>query len=259
MSGASALALRPAAGDGEPAVLLHGFGADRWTWMANQAALGAVAKPWLADLPGHGASTTEVEDASLPALAGAVLAALDAHDLARVHLVGHSLGGALAMLLAAAEPERVASLTLIAPAGLGGPVDADFLAGFPELDDAAAAEALLRRLVVRPRLVNQQMVAHVLETLEVPGRRAALRRIAESLALGADAIADAAAEIGRSALPRLTVWGEADAISPPDPARLRSFGGDVLVLPETGHLPHVEAAPRFNRAAGAFIAGLRGG
>src|SRR5882672_11074223 len=36
----------------------------------------------------------------------------------RVVLAGHSMGGALAMLAAVADPERVAGLVLIAPAGL---------------------------------------------------------------------------------------------------------------------------------------------
>jgi pimeloyl-ACP methyl ester carboxylesterase len=36
----------------------------------------------------------------------------------RVWLAGHSMGGALAVLAAAADPERVARLTLVSPAGL---------------------------------------------------------------------------------------------------------------------------------------------
>jgi len=43
---------------------------------------------------------------------------------------GHSLGGAVAIDLADAHPERVASLTLIASAGLGEEIEAEYIEGF---------------------------------------------------------------------------------------------------------------------------------
>jgi len=252
---APSVAIRPAGGDGAPVVLLLGFGADGWCWWANQAALGAAGRIFLADLPGHGASSTAIEDASVAGLAAAVGRALDDHGLSGAHLVGHSLGGAVALCLADARPD-IASLTLIAPAGLGGAVDAAFLEGLPELKETAAAEALLRRLVVRPRLINGQMVAHVLGELEKPGRREALRRIAAAIEPGRPFAAAAAARIAERGLPRLMIWGEADAINALDPERLTAFGGETLLLPETGHMAHVEAAPSIHRAITGFLGRL---
>lgn len=66
-------------------------------------------------------------DGSVDALADRVAGALDQTGIGRAHLVGHSLGGAVALVLAEQHPERVASLTLIAPAGLGQQLDRNLL------------------------------------------------------------------------------------------------------------------------------------
>ena len=73
------------------------------------------------DLPGHGASSKDVGDGSLTTLADTVVGFLDALGISRAHLVGHSLGGAVVAAVAKAAPDRVASLTLLAPAGLRPP------------------------------------------------------------------------------------------------------------------------------------------
>ena len=72
------------------------------------------------DLPGHGASDKDVGDGSLAALADVVVGFLDALGISRAHLVGHSLGGAVVAAVARSAPEKVASLTLLAPVGLRG-------------------------------------------------------------------------------------------------------------------------------------------
>ena len=54
-------------------------------------------------------------------------------------------------------------------------------------------------------------------------------------------------------LPRLIVWGKQDAISPLSEDRLDQFGGEVLLVEEAGHLPHVEAPRLVNERISEFL------
>ena len=115
---------------GEPVVLVHGFGGDKNSWLFVQQPLSEDRAVTVLDLPGHGASAKDVGDGSLETLAGVVTGFLDAVGIERAHLVGHSLGGAVVAAVAKAAPGKVASLTLLAPAGYGERADAEYLRGF---------------------------------------------------------------------------------------------------------------------------------
>lgn len=240
-------------GAGADVVLIHGFGSDRLSWLANSTAMMAYSRVHALDLPGHGDSPAETGDGSLQWITDSVVKAFTEHHIGAVHLVGHSLGGGLALLIARGEPKRVRSLSLIAPAGLGAGVDKGFLADYPELDKTEAAAILLRRLVHQPQLINKMTVQRALTLLGRDGVRPALRRIAEALAAGEADLALAADIVAGFDLPRFTIWGEADAINPPDQQRLSQFGGEQLVVAEAGHLPHIEAPKVINGALEAFL------
>ncbi|HUG62561.1 MAG TPA: alpha/beta fold hydrolase [Methylomirabilota bacterium] len=243
-------------GVGEPALLLHGFGSDRLSWMANQHDLAGVVDVHALDLPGHGDEPFS-GDGGIEALAEAVAASLDASGIAGVHVVGHSLGGAVAMALAARDPARVKSLVLIAPAGLGRGIDAAFLEAFPAAETAETMEPLLHRLVSRPRLVNRHMVARALEFLDRPGRREGLSRIAAGLA-DVGVMEEPTRAVAAGDVPRLVVWGGADRINPIDEGRLKAFGGDLLTIEDAAHMPHVEAFKAVNERLVSFLAGQSG-
>ncbi|WP_130481368.1 alpha/beta fold hydrolase [Sphaerotilus mobilis] len=243
-------------GIGTDTLLLHGYGSDSLSWLLNQPALEPLGSLHAVDLPGHGSAGADVGDGRIDTLAARVAQAVDAAGLTRLNLVGHSLGGAVALRLAQDRPDLVGSLALIAPAGLGKGIDAGFLDGYPELDDPAQATALMQRLVVQPRLIGRVLVARVLAQLAEPARRDALRRIARALRDEADTLqasADAVAQIDPGTLPRLVVWGAHDAINPHDAARLAGFGGQTVLAPEAGHLPHIESAKFVNEALVAFL------
>src|SRR5215472_1650887 len=116
--------------DGQVVLLIHGYGGDRNSWLFVQQPLAEQHRVYALDLPGHGTSSKDVGDGSLPVLAGAVVSVLDAIGADRAHLVGHSLGGAVAIAVAARDPGRIASLTLIAPAGFGAQINAAYLRDF---------------------------------------------------------------------------------------------------------------------------------
>lgn len=103
----------------QPAVLLHPLLGDRRSWDAVRELLIEtdpalrVVRP---ESRGHGASTSiGTSRLTSSALASDVLAVLDSAEITTCHLVGWDLGGAIGLAFAQLHPERVASLTLIAP------------------------------------------------------------------------------------------------------------------------------------------------
>jgi len=240
-------------GDGAPALLIHGFASDRLSWGANQTAWQGVARLSSLDLPGHGESGMDVGDGRVTTLAHRVATLLDEKGLRRLHLIGHSLGGGVALILAHTRPDLVASLALIAPAGLGEQVDPTFLAAYPDLTEPGETEAMLHRLVVRPRLIGKPLVARVLNQLGKPGSREALRKIGDGIALSGPDLESAIASIGASTLPRLVLWGEQDAINPASEKKIRAFGGELIKIPDAGHLPQIENLRLVNAAVANFL------
>ena len=103
------------------------------------------------DLPGHGGSVKEVGAGDAEIFAAAVSDALAALGIERVHLVGHSMGGAIALVRwPAPMPERVASLTLLAPAGLGPEINGAFIDGFVKVTAPPRGAGTARRAGPRP-------------------------------------------------------------------------------------------------------------
>lgn len=243
------LAFKTLGGEGDDLLLLHGFGADRLSWIGISPELMTVARVHALDLPGHGDSAAvSVGDGGVADLANMVRAALSSAGIGRLHLLGHSLGGAIAMQIAADEPERVKSLALIAPVGLGDGPDPGFVSALPGLSDFADAEELLKRLVARPQLINKMTVQRLLGHLERDGVRASLGKIGSKLTASSVELAALAEAIGRSAAPRLLLWGADDRINPINETAVTRFGGELCRIEAAGHLPHVEAARQLTAA-----------
>jgi pyruvate dehydrogenase E2 component (dihydrolipoamide acetyltransferase) len=232
-------------GEGPDHVLLHGFGADRTTWMFTLPLLAGIGRFFAPDLPGHGGSSLDVGTGDVPFLADIVLDYLDALAIDSAHFVGHSLGGAIALQLASAHPRRVSALTLIAPAGLGDTINRDFIDRFIALGDPEEALATLSLLVARPAMIGAQMARDVLAFVTRPGVGESLRKIA-----------DASFPEGRQRylyrdvietldVPVQVVWGGRDRILVPWSSTSPKV--PVHVFAEAGHLAHMEVPQKVSR------------
>jgi pyruvate dehydrogenase E2 component (dihydrolipoamide acetyltransferase) len=245
-------------GSGTPVLLLHGFGADLNSWMFTQSALADAARTIALDLPGHGGSAKDVGAGDADALTGAVAAALAALGITRAHLVGHSLGGAVAAALAARRPDLVASLTLIATAGLGAEINAAFIDGFIRAARRKDATEVLQLLVHDPALVSRTMVEDVLRYKRLDGVPAALETIAHAWFAGGRQTLDLVAAITALTMPVQVIWGRDDRIIPVAHAQALATrlpqAQQVHILPQSGHLPHMEKSGEVNRLIRRFVA-----
>lgn len=129
------------AGAPEVLVLLHGLGATSATWLPAGRRIAASGRAVLVpDLLGFGSSMRLGTRFGLAEQSAAVLRLLDQHGVQRAHLVGHSWGCAVAAAVAVRRPERVAALTLVAPAVFSDPARAR---------ERLAARSVLTRATLR--------------------------------------------------------------------------------------------------------------
>lgn len=240
-------------GNGVPIVLLHGFGGDLNTWMFTQPALAEGRRTIALDLPGHGGSSKDVGAGDAAELADAVKAAMDALAMPRAHLVGHSMGGAIAATLAAGNSEHAASLTLIAPAGLGPDINAAFIDGFVRAARRKDTAEVLQMLVHDPSLVSRTMVEDVLRYKRLDGVSTALETIARAWFGGGRQAEDVTAAIGAIGTPVQVIWGREDRIVPATHAGALAADVPVHLLDAAGHLPHMEKSGEVNRLIRRFI------
>ena len=106
-------------GNGEPLLLIHGMGSAGTAFKLLRAILERDFTVISVDLPGHG-KTPMIHGRPMDpqSLALNVFDEMTAQGFEKFHLAGNSLGGWVALEMASIYPDRVNSLTGIAPAGL---------------------------------------------------------------------------------------------------------------------------------------------
>lgn len=227
-----------------PTVLVHGYSGDLNNWLFNLPALAARAPVIAVELPGHGASSKQLETGSLQELADAIAAVLQALDVDRCDLIGHSLGAAVAARLALDAPELARTLVLVAPAGIpGGAVNAAFLRGIANAQSIRELKPVLGLLFDDPALVTRDMADTLMKSKRLDGAEEALALIAENMIRGDDfrALAD---QLGNLS-PVTVILGRSDKIVGPFDRTALPSGWQVAEL-EAGHMPHMERANEFN-------------
>lgn len=258
----------PAAGDAEPAVLLHGLGGASTNWTDVMAALRDRIDAVAPDLPGFGWSPPPDDgDYSPDGHARAVRHLVE--DLADrhagpVHLAGNSLGGAVALRLAATRPGLVRSLTLVSPAlpdlrpraaTVGFPVVTTPLLGpwlqrrLLTMDPQRRVRQVLRLCYADPSSVPPQRLAEAAEEVRrrallphaVDAGVASLRGLLGDYVRGGPGGVWALARQVRC--PVLLVYGSRDRLVPVRhaPRAGAAFGDSrVVVLPRSGHVSQME-------------------
>ncbi len=239
-------------GDGAPLLLLHGAsGAGAWLpFMASLAETYDVIVP---DHPGFGNSDTPDWLDTIHDLAYFYLDLLDQLDLDRVHLVGVSLGGWIAAELAVRDTSRLASLTLADAAGI-------HVTGVHGIDTFLRTDEQRIRDFFHDQARADEMIARVLrpelEDVAMKNREATAKLAWQPR----NHDPHLAKWLHRIDVPTLLIWGAHDRLFPKDYAlawqRLIP-GSKAVIIPDCGHVPHIEKPAEFMAALTDFIDGMR--
>ena len=252
-------------------LLLHGFGASRYTWRSLVAPLAERFTVIQLDLKGFGQSPKPRDGAyGLPDHAALVMAFLQARDLRGVILVGHSFGGSVALAvtlgLREREPERVRALVLIGTPAYPQPVPwfirlLQTPGVGPLILRALPATFQVRRILERayfdPGQIPAAAVTEYARLLEDPAGRDALVETARQLPPpDLEALIDQYPTI---TVPTLLLWGRHDRIVPlAIGERLANALPDaqLVVVEDAGHLPQEETPARVLEILEGFLDGL---
>lgn len=114
-------------GKGETVILLHGFGANKDSWLAFAKYLKGYHLV-IPDIPGFGESSRAPTDHyGMESQVARINRFAEALKLDKFHLAGNSMGGALAASYSAKHARRVLTLALLAPAGVPSQKKSEFV------------------------------------------------------------------------------------------------------------------------------------
>jgi len=231
-------------GDGEPLLLLHGFGGthDDWRHVFDLDALASGYRVITPDARGHGRSKHRRGDFTFRRLALDVLALLDHLGVGRVRAVGMSLGAKTLLHVATREPARVSRMILVSAT--------------PRFPDATRA---LFRASAAAAHSDQERAAMRVQHVYGDAQIDALWKLPATFGVDRDDMNFTAEDLGAITAPTLVVAGDRDPLYPVELAveLYRGIIGSFLwVVPGGGHGP-IFAAERddFVRRALPFLGG----
>jgi pimeloyl-ACP methyl ester carboxylesterase len=235
-------------GKGAPMIFLHGArGASAWLPFMDK--LAETFELIVPEHPGFGGSDTPPWLDNVGDLAYFYLDLIDHLGLDGVHVVGTSLGGWIAAEIAVRDTHPLATLTLVAPAGI-------HVKGVAKGDVFMwSAEETMKRLFHDPKLAEKALAQPVPEgeVMIQAKNRLALAKLGWQPRLYNP---DLYKWLHRISVPTLILWGDDDKVIPPQygPAFAELIPGARLeVIDKCGHLPQIERADAFVAKITAFI------
>src|SRR6478736_3899860 len=256
-------------GQGQPVILIHGFGGSMWQWEHQQRPLSASFRLITPDLIGSGLSAKPEIEYRPDQMLDYFIGFMDALRIRQVALVGNSMGAGLAIGMALTYPDRVSQLVLIdgLPANVRERLTSpsikraldtaapSWLASFGNwLFGGVMIESVLKEIVHDPALLTPAVIERSSRNRQRPGVMPPLMTVRDTLPLWESGFAK---RIGEIRHPTLILWGEEDRVFPlPAGEDLqRTIKGSALVrIPKAGHIPQWE---RPDLAHGAIVEFLR--
>jgi sigma-B regulation protein RsbQ len=248
--------------DGQPMLFAHGYGCDQNMWRLVTGPFEDERRVILFDYVGAGGSDLSAYDperySTLDGYAQDVLEICRELDLRDVVFVGHSVSSMVGALAAIAEPDRFAQLVFVGPSPRY--LDDDgYVGGF----SADAIDELLVSLESNYLGWSHQMAPVIMGNSDRPELG---EELAESFCRTDPAIArrfaeatfrsDNRADLAKVTTPTLVLQCTVDVIAPIEVGEYVAAAmpdAELVLLPATGHCPHLSAPEATVAAIAGFL------
>ena len=254
-------------GEGEPLLLIHGYGAGFWVWEKQVDILSHSYRVYALDLLGHGFSDRPKIDYRPETYIHFFRDFMDGVGIERATLIGNSMGGGIAWAMAALFPERVKRLILIncVPPDvlkqvrnesfrmLAAVKDIPLLSYFVIASrNKNSIKAILKECVSDIRLITPEIVIRQYQLSRIRGTTWVLYSTLKN-ARDTSKMVDYFSRIHH---PALLIWGERDLIFPVsvgENLHRAIQGSKLFVIEKSGHIPMWETPEVVNQAILDFL------
>ena len=246
-------------GEGEPLVLIMGFGADGNLWDQHVAEYQKHFRCYLIDNRGVGKSDQPPGPYSTEMMARDVVAVMDHSQLPSARVAGISMGGAIAQQLALNQPDRVHSLALISTWPKFNRYAKTVYQNLKKLRVTSRPEdfmELLQLWIFAPPYFEHSWY------LLQDGQKDAAENTSPQSTNGFNGQLDACIEhnavdrLHEIAVPTLITVGDMDIFTPPAFSKMLHEGiqgSEYINFPTGGHVHHWEDLERFNKVTTEFF------
>ena len=255
-------------GQGQPLVLLHGYGASTYSWRYVSSHFSKSYRVISIDLKGFGLSDKPTNNNySVLDQSYIISEFIKEHNLDNIILVGHSLGGAVALFTYLMHFEhanhKISKLILFDTASYKQNLpDYISILTIPIINELLLRlttrkfriRMVLKKVFFDQTKITEEMVTTYASYLSLPGSSHALIKTAEQI-IPSD-IEKISEQYKSIRIPVLLIWGERDKIVPLDVGK-KLFANipnsKLIVIPNCGHAPQEECPSKAIKEMESFL------